>query len=190
VLDYLARRADSLILSFFFDFNDIAKQTLEGMLRSLAFQLYQGGIDSAFHLDALFQAHHNGNDQPTTKALWDAVLKMLSVERKVYIVLDALDESQTRNDVVEWIKDVVSRPDLVHIQLLFTGRPESEFCRHIPTLIGEQNCLPIDKHAVNLDIQSWVTTQLSQRRDFTEKPLSQNLLEEIRKKVGDGAEGM
>ena len=190
VLDYLARRADSLILCFFFDFNDIAKQTLEGMLRSLAFQLYKGGVDSAFHLDALFQAHQNGNDQPTTKAFWDVVLNMLVVERKVYIVLDALDESKTRNDVVEWIKDVVSRPELVHVQLLFTGRPESEFCRHIPPLIGEQNCLAFDEHAVNHDIRSWVKAQLSQRGDFTAKRLPQDLLEEILVKVGDGADGM
>jgi hypothetical protein len=32
--------------------------------------------------------------------------------------------------------------------------------------------------------------QLSQRRDFTEKSLSPDLLKEIRMKVGDGADGM
>ncbi|KAJ5776749.1 NACHT nucleoside triphosphatase [Penicillium nucicola] len=190
VLDYLTKGTDGLILSFFFDFNDIAKQTLEGLLRSLAFQLYQGGVDSAIHLDALLQAHQNGKDQPTTKALWVVVLKMLIAQRKVYIVLDALDESKTRIDAIEWIKDVVSRPELAHVQLLLTGRPESEFLRHIPPLIGNENCQPLDQSAVNSDIRSWVTAQLSQRRDFTEKPLSQDLLEEIRRKVGDGADGM
>ncbi|KAJ5865432.1 NACHT nucleoside triphosphatase [Penicillium soppii] len=190
VLDYLAQRTDGLILSFFFDFNDIAKQTLEGVLRSLACQLYQGGIDSTIHLDALLQAHQNGKDQPTTKALWVMVLKMLIAQRKVYIVLDALDESKTRIDAIEWIKDVVSGPELAYVQLLLTGRPEFEFLRHIPPLIGNENCQPLDQSAVNSDIRSWVTAQLSQRRDFTEKPLSQDLLEEIQRKVGDGADGI
>lgn len=190
VLDHLAKRDDNLILSFFFDFSDVAKQTLEGMLRSLAFQLYDGGVDSANHLDALFQTHRNGSDEPRTKELWSVVFKMLEVQRKVYIVLDALDESKTRDAVLGWIKDMVSRPELVHVQLLLTGRPESEFLRDIPPLIGKQNCLGLDKQAVNSDIRSWVTSQLSQRRDFTQKPLSKNLLEEIRKKVGDGADGM
>ncbi|KAJ5320677.1 NACHT nucleoside triphosphatase [Penicillium antarcticum] len=190
VLDYLAKGNDGLILSFFFDFNDVAKQTLEGMLHSLAFQLYHGGVDSATHLDASFQAYRNGNDQPTTKVLWGVVLKMLVAQRKVSIVLDALDESETRDGVLEWIKDMVSRPELGHVQLLLTGRPESEFLRDIPPLIGKQNSLALDKQAVNSDIRSWVTAQLSQRRDFTEKPLSQKLLGEIRKKVGDGADGM
>jgi hypothetical protein len=190
VLDHLAIGNDRLILSFFFDFSDTTKQTLDGMLRSLAFKHCQGGHGSVIHLDALFQAHRNGSDQPGIKALSDVVFRMLIVQKKVSIVLDALDESKTRADVLMWIKDVVSRPDLGHIQLLCTSRPESEFLRDIPPLIGEQNCLPVDKQAVNADIRSWVTAQLSQRRDFQEKRLSPDLLERIRKKVGDGADGM
>lgn len=190
VLDHLTKENDSLTLSFFFDFNDIAKQSLDGMLRSLAFQLYHDGVDSAYHLDASLQTHHNGSDQPTTKALWNVVFKMLEAKRKVFIVLDALDESKTRLDVLEWVKDYVSRPELVHIQLLFTSRPELEFVRDIPTLIGGESCLPLDRQAVNSDIRLWVSSQLSQRRDFTEKALSRDLIEKIRIRVGEGADGM
>ncbi|KAL4970913.1 ankyrin repeat-containing domain protein [Aspergillus stella-maris] len=190
VLDYLAKGKDSLVLSFFFDFGDTTKQTLNGMLRSLAFQIYQSGVDSAVNLDMLFHAHQTGSSQPATKALLDIVHKMLAVQSKIYIVLDALDESTTRDDIIIWIKDVVSQPDLVHVQLLCTSRPESEFLRHIPSLVREQNCLPLDTQAVDSDIRSWVTAQLSQRHDFTEKSLSQDLVKEIQKKVGDGADGM
>ncbi|CAG8263195.1 unnamed protein product [Penicillium salamii] len=190
VLDHLAKGNDGVTLSFFFDFSDTSKQTLDGMLRSLACQLYQGGFGSEIHLDALFQAHRNGSDQPTTKALLITVFKMLLVQKKVSIVLDALDESKERDNVLQWIEDVISRPELAHVQMLYTSRPESEFLRLIPPLIGEQNCIPLNKQAINSDIQSWVTAQLSQRRDFTEKPLSQDLLEEIRKKVSDRADGM
>lgn len=190
MLDYLAKGSDGLILIFFFDFSDSTKQTWDGMLRSFAFQLYQGEVGSAAHLDTLFKAHQDGSSQPTTKALSDIVFKMLLIDRKVSIVLDALDESKTRNDVLMWIKEVISRPELSHIQLLYTSRPESEFQRYIPPLIGEDNCLSLGKQAINSDIRSWVTAQLSQRRDFTENHLSQDILERIRIKVGDGADGM
>ncbi|KAJ5740916.1 Pfs NACHT and Ankyrin domain protein [Penicillium malachiteum] len=190
VIDHLAEENNSLILSFFFDFNDVAKQTLDGMLRSLAFQLYHGGVGSAHHLDALFQAHRNGSDQPATKALWGIVFRMLEEKRKLSIILDALDESKTRDDVLEWIKGIVSGPDLDHVQLLLTSRPELEFVRDIPLLIGRESCLPLDTQAVNSDIRSWVSAQLIQRRDFTEKALSQHILEEIQRQVGDGADGM
>jgi hypothetical protein len=190
VLDYLARANDGLILSFFFDFGDRTKQTSDGMLRSLAFQLYQGGNGSVVHLDTLYQSHRDGSDQPTTKALLDSVHKMLAVQSKIYIILDALDESTTRDEIILYIKDIVSQPKSIHVQLLCTSRLETEFLRHIPTIIGEQNCLTLDRHAVDSDIRLWVTAQLSERRDFTERSLSQELIKEIQEKVGDGAEGM
>jgi hypothetical protein len=190
VLDHLAKGNVGPILNFFFDFSDNKKQTYDSMLRSLAFQLYQGGFDSASHLDASFQAHQNGKDQPKTEALWVTLFKMLGVQKRVSIVLDALDESTSRDNVLKWIEDIMSRPEMAHVQLLYTSRPESEFLRRIPILIGEEGCLPLDKQAVDSDIRSWVSAQLSQRGDFTEKPLSQGLLEEIRKKVGGAAGGM
>lgn len=190
VLDHLVRGNDGPILSFFFDFSDTTKQTLDGMLRSLAFQLYQGGFGSEIHLDALYQEHQNGSKQPAVKALSAIVFKMLVVQRKVSIVLDALDESKTRDEVLLWIKDVVSRPELIHVQLLYTSRPESEFLRHIPSLIGKQNCLALDKQSINADIQSYVSAQLLERRVFLDKHLSPDIFDQIQKKVGNGADGM
>jgi hypothetical protein len=166
VLDHLAKGNDRLILSFFFDFSDTTKQTLDGMLRSLAFQLYQGGAGSAGLLDASFQAHQDGRKQPTTKTLEDVVYKMLAVQKNVSIVLDALDESTTRGELLLWMNDVVSRSDLGDVQLICTGRPEPEFVRDIPSLIGEGNCLALDKESVDHDIRSYVAAQLLQRRDF------------------------
>ncbi|KAJ6041410.1 uncharacterized protein N7446_010700 [Penicillium canescens] len=37
VLDHVAKETNGLIISFFFDFSNSAKQTLDSMLRSLAF---------------------------------------------------------------------------------------------------------------------------------------------------------
>ncbi|KAH0595471.1 hypothetical protein MHUMG1_06646 [Metarhizium humberi] len=190
VLDHLMKGNDRLILSFFFDFSDNTKQTLDGMLRSLASQLYQGGAGSAGLLDASLQAHQDGRDQPATTTLEDVVCKMLAAQKKASIILDALDESTTRRKLLLWIKDIVSRPQLSDIQLICTARPETEFIREIPLLIGEENCLTLDKESVNADIRSYVAAQLSQRPDFRNKSLSPDLLEKIRIKVGDGADGM
>ncbi|KAK9438543.1 Pfs, NACHT and Ankyrin domain protein [Metarhizium brunneum] len=180
---HLTKGSDRLILSFFFDFSDTTKQTLDGMLRSLAFQLYQGGSGSAGLLDASFQAHQDGCDQPATKAFEDIVCRMLPVQKKSFIVLDALDESTTRDELRLRMKDVVSRPDLGHVQLICTGRPEPEFMRDIPSLIGEENCLALNKKSVNADIRSYVAAQLSQRPDFLDKRLSEDLLEGIQRKL-------
>ena len=190
VLDHLARGDHRFVLSFFFDFSDTTKQTLDGMLRSLAFQLYQHGARPTNLLDTSFQAHKSGRDQPATNALEDVVCKMLAVQQKGSIVLDALDESTTRGELLLWMNEVVDRPELGGIQLICTSRPEPEFMRGIPSLIGEGNCLALSKKSVDADIRSYVAAQLLQRRDFQDKCLSQDLLEGIQEKVGDGAHGM
>ncbi|OAA73114.1 Pfs, NACHT and Ankyrin domain protein [Cordyceps fumosorosea ARSEF 2679] len=190
VLDHLGKVSGGLVFSFFFNFDNRTKQTVDGMLRSLTFQLYQAGLGLADLLDASFQAHQDGKHQPTTKALEDVVFKMLAVSNKCFIVLDALDESTTQREVLLWMENVVSRQELGNVQLICTGRPESEFLRGIPRLFGQENCFALDKQAVNADIRSWVTVQLSQRADFQNKSLSEDVVERITKMVGDGADGM
>ena len=149
---------DSLILSLSFDFSHTTKQTLDGMLRSLAFQLYQGSVGSTGLLDISFQAHQDGRDQHLTRTLEDVVCKMFAVQKKGFIILDALDKSTTRVELLLWMKDVVSRPELGDVKLICTGRPEPEFIRHIPWSIGEQNCLALDKDSVNADIRSYLSS--------------------------------
>lgn len=190
VLDHLAKGGDRLILSFFFDFGDATKQTLDGMLRSLAFQLYQAEASSASLLDASFHAHYDGGGQPTTETLEDVVCRMLAAQKKICIVLDALDESTTRRELLRWMTEVAARPELGEVQLICTSRPEPEFMRHIPSLIGEESCLALDRESVNADIRSYVTAQLLQRQDFRDKCLSRDLVEVIQNKIGDGADGM
>ncbi|KAJ5692952.1 NACHT nucleoside triphosphatase [Penicillium macrosclerotiorum] len=176
VLDHLADRNDALILNFFFDFNDITKQSLDCMLRSFDFQLYLDRTSFAIHLDALSEAHQGGRNQPETKVLSKTVFRMLTTQRKTFIVLDALDESKKRDSVLQWIKDIDSQPEIDHVKLFYASRPEPEFLRHIPPLIRKQNCLTFDIQTVDSDIRLWVTALLSQRHNFTEKSLSQDLL--------------
>ncbi|KFA55656.1 hypothetical protein S40293_05290 [Stachybotrys chartarum IBT 40293] len=190
VLDHLANMTNKLLLSFYFDFGDVRKQTVDGMLRSLAFQMYQHGPTSRPHLDALFQGHNHGRAQQSTNSLSDVVYKMLIAQEKVIVVLDALDESTTRSELLRWISDIVSRPELHHIQLLCTSRPELELQRNLPGMIGQENCISINNQAVNTDIRAYVTAQLAARQDFKDKRLSEDLAELIRKMVGDGADGM
>jgi hypothetical protein len=109
VLDHLAKGSGRLILSFFFDFGDKVKKTVDGMLRSLVFQLYRGGTDSARVLGASFQKHQDCCNQPSIKALSDALFMILAAQEQVVIVLDALDESTSRDELLCWVKDTVSR---------------------------------------------------------------------------------
>ncbi|KAL8371295.1 hypothetical protein RB595_001230 [Gaeumannomyces hyphopodioides] len=189
VLDYLGELGGDAVLSFFFDFQDATKQTLHGMLRALAFQLHQRGIGST-ELDTLFRSHKDGEEQPTTKTLREAVRKLLGIQKGVFIVIDALDECTTRTELLSWIDETTSATEMRHIQLICAGRPEDEFVREIPISIGEQNCLRLDKNKINADIRSYVVERLDKSPEFAKWALHPTVLDNIRETIGKKSDGM
>ncbi|KAH7230930.1 hypothetical protein BKA59DRAFT_321290 [Fusarium tricinctum] len=186
ILDHLLQIDTYTTIAFFFDFNDSKKQKLEDLLRSLAVQLYYTGTEAARRLDSLFASHGDGRRQPDTTALSACVDTMVQITERVVIVLDALDECTTRGELLYWINNIASS----NAQLIVTGRPEADFQREIPRSFDERNCVLLDKQAVNADIRSYVNATLQQKPDFVNKKLSQDLLNEIRNKIGDRADGM
>ncbi|KAK2926843.1 P-loop containing nucleoside triphosphate hydrolase [Fusarium oxysporum f. sp. vasinfectum] len=190
ILDYLIHIDDHITLDFFFDFSDTMKQTVDGMLRSLVFQLYKLGIDSSRELDGLFQSHRDGRDQPATKTFLGCLHTMMRVPRKIFLLLDGLDESTTRVELLKWMKDVISTPELDHVRLIATGRPEAEFQRQIPHLVGKSNCLLLDKAAINADIRSYVMARLEQSPEFAKWASFPSVLNQIRNEIGGKPDGM
>ncbi|RYC80815.1 hypothetical protein BFJ63_vAg16300 [Fusarium oxysporum f. sp. narcissi] len=186
ILDHLLQLDTYTTLAFFFDFNDARKQKLEDLLRSLAIQLYHTGNEAARRLDSLFTSHDDGRRQPDTNALSACVDTMIQIAGKVFVIIDALDECTAREELVQWLKHLVSRK----AQLIVTGRPEIEFQSAIPQSFDKLNCVQLDKNVVNGDIRSYVEATLEQKPDFVDKKLSPSILEEIRDKIGDGADGM
>ncbi|KAE9567466.1 hypothetical protein CGMCC3_g16399 [Colletotrichum fructicola] len=190
ILDHLEQTGAHLTLRFFFDFNDIRKQKLEDLLRSLAFQLYHASAEAAKQLDNLFISSDKGRRQPDVSALSACVESMLQSSPKVAVILDALDECTMRRELIYWIGGLSSSSNTSSIKLIVTGRPEAEFQRELPRLFGENNCKLLKKKAVNADIRSYVDHELNQRPDFKGKEIPHDLLGQIRSRVGDGAEGM
>ncbi|EXL65189.1 hypothetical protein FOPG_18575 [Fusarium oxysporum f. sp. conglutinans race 2 54008] len=186
VLDDLLQIDTHTTLAFFFDFNDARKQKLENLLRSLAVQLYHTGNEAARRLDSLFTSHDDGRRQPDTNALSACVDTMIQITGKAFIIIDALDECTAREKLLQWLKDLASRK----AQLIVTGRPEVEFQSAIPRSFGKRNCVQLDKNVVNGDIRSYVESTLEQKPDFVDKKLSPSILEEMRDKIGNGADGM
>ncbi|KAL8340704.1 hypothetical protein RB601_006684 [Gaeumannomyces tritici] len=190
VLEHLTDTAvdGRLVLKFFFDFRDTKKQTLDAMLRSLVFQTYRWQLTCVGHSAAAVPAF---GDQPTEKQLQETFCRMLVAQREVFIVLDALDESTTgKGMLLSWIKDLRVRTELQHVRLIFTSRPEPEFEQSMPDLIGEENCVPLNKTKVNADIRSYIAAKLTGPTDFVIGRLPEHLVDSITREVGDRADGM
>jgi hypothetical protein len=142
---------DRILLYFYFDFTDKNKQTLEDMLRSLVSQLYQGCPDAREPLDQL----RASSQYLSRDSLRDTLLAMLDKVNNVNIVLDALDESTTRSDLLAWIRSVLEA-DPIACRIAVTSRREEDIDSAFQRWIGPGNIVSIQRDVVDDDIKAYV----------------------------------
>ncbi|KAJ5531400.1 hypothetical protein N7527_004793 [Penicillium freii] len=129
ILDHIKQTKVSATLNFFFDFTDTRKQKVDDILRSLAFQLYCSQPESQQDLDTLFMSYDNRQRQLDNDSLSICLKGMMRAYKKLFIILDALDECSKRSELLVWMEKFI--PTLLYIQLIATSRPEGEIKRNL-----------------------------------------------------------
>lgn len=163
ILDHIAEINNTTVLYFFFDFTDAKKQRLDDMLCSLIFQLSCLRPDSRRTLDSLFSSHQDGRTQPDTDKLVLCLNTMIQDE-KILVLIDALDECSERPKLLSWLEDFI--PALANVQLLSVSRPEDDINSSLRNLIGDINCISLNKTSINDDIGLYVHTRLHMSQEF------------------------
>lgn len=155
IKDIESTRAAGLasIAYYYFDFKDTGKQDRRGLLSSLLTQLCMRSHPGYDILSNLYEAYDDGLRQPSEVDLIQCLKKVLALpgHGKVYMVVDALDESPNkpgipspREKVMQLIKQLVNlrHPD---IRVCVTSRPEVD----IRTVLE-----PLASHNVSLHDQA------------------------------------
>ena len=123
--------------------------------------------------------------EPTTASLIAALSITVRCFNRVYLVLDALDESSNRPNLLDVILQVAGDANFKKIRLLAFSRKETDIERaleHISTGISLQN------PRVDEDIRLYIQNQLCEDRKFSHWPKS--LRAEIETALVKGAKGM
>lgn len=181
--------ASSVVLYFFFDVRDIEKQTLDNLIRSLIGQLYSVCQGSQKQLDMLFSGKcQNGNKQPHLEDLITTFESMIrSTNNKIQIVVDALDECSTEDELLEWIK-ILSR--LTNVYLLITSRDEMALESRMRTWSEERDMISIQRDVTDDDILRYVQHMLFTADGFKKWSSRRDVLEKIEKGLMQNANGM
>jgi ribonuclease D len=137
---------------YYFDFKDTGKQDRRGLLSSLIIQLCTQSPHRYDILSSLYEKHKNGSRQPSEVDLIQCLKDVLALpdlpgHGRVYLIVDALDESPNRpgipsprEKVLQLMKDLVGlrHPDT---RVCITSRPEVD----IRTLLE-----PLASHTLSL----------------------------------------
>ena len=120
-----------LIGYYYFDYKDVRKRDIRGLLSSILDQL-SSDCDRCW--DVLSRLHTKCRDQPSENALTQCLKDMLNLpgQLPVYIILDALDECPNTTDspsarekVLNLVKDLVESQH-PNLYLCITSRPEQD----------------------------------------------------------------
>lgn len=177
------------IAYFFFDFNDVQKQSAELMVRSLISQLLRQCVAVPTSLGALFSTCEHGQRHPSLDALLEVLQQMMREFPHVYIVLDALDECSERAELIK-ILETISAWQLQNSHILLASRRERDIESSLEKFIDQQNFVDLQSEVVDGDIQKYVQQRLSDDGRLSRWGKDPALRQDIEAALMKGAQGM
>jgi Cdc6-like AAA superfamily ATPase len=194
VIEHLSRskHPSSALLYYYFDFTVVEKQNFDNAVRTLIGQIYNQMPSLQGFLDALYASCESGKRQPSDDALRRILQTMIQQAGEVWIVLDALDECQRREEfpdvgLLSWIKDLHKCHSNIH--LLVTSRPEQDIKRAIERWAGSENIIQVQSDLVESDIQDYIHARVrgdGELKRWQSRPNVQSEIEATLIKKADG----
>lgn len=127
----------------------------------------------------------NGQQQPTYQAL-SAVFLQMTKDIDIQIVIDALDECNTRSRLLSWMESLAAQKHN-GLRVLLTSRREESIEADLTRWLPPENLMDMDRESVNWDIRTQIRARLKNDRAFerwSSKPAVQEEIEtELTKKV-------
>ena len=186
----------AMMAYYYFDFRDVKKQDLYGLLSSLILQL-SAESDSCFNiLSQLYSDHTRGMRKPDIDGLKNCMKDMLSLPRQapIYIIIDALDECPilsgtptAREEVLVLIEELVDLK-LQNVHLCVASRPEMDIRVVLEPLTTTLNISLHDESGQREDIIKYIKSVVYSDRSMRRwKQEDQKLVIDT---LSDRADGM
>lgn len=185
----IVSRPGQVLLYFYFAFNDTNKQTLENMLRSLLNQLYQKLPQTREPLEELWESSGRGNQKSSRATLRTVLSAMLSKAIDASIVLDALDESTTRSDLLAWLRDAM-QVEPCTFRILVTARREEEIESALLRWMRPQDSISVRGSDVDGDIRNYISHTVHNSEELVRWRKMPEVQEEIKTRLLEKADGM
>ncbi|KAF4554160.1 Ankyrin repeat-containing protein 28 [Elsinoe fawcettii] len=181
------------ILYFFITFADASKQTLENLLRTLAWSLSPESSQAAGNMVELWASHDDGRRQPSLNTLRTFVTSSLAAAREMWIVIDALDERHVKDHastggILGWLRTISAWETNHHI--LVTSRNENDIrsaFTHWPCSISP---VPVQGSDVASDIVDYIDSRIKAHQGLQRWRDHPDVQKEIRSVLLGKATGM
>ncbi|EXJ68500.1 uncharacterized protein A1O5_08293 [Cladophialophora psammophila CBS 110553] len=162
------KEPDTIVSYFYFDFNDIEKQSSNKAIRSLLFQIATQATDIAHELELLYGRCSHGQQQPAEDVIHSLFRKVMDTPREKYIVLDALDECTDREGLLTFLRELIaSKPR--DLRVLATSRRERDIDDELSP-VADYNINILQSAVVDEDIRVYIRDRMATDKGLKKWP--------------------
>ena len=179
----------SLVAYHYFDVNGGDKRNLSQMLRSLLYQLSSQHPEARLLLQALYDDCDMGAKEPTARQLSEQFKKILDQVAEVTVIVDALDESGSPDEIVSWLKSLYET-DRNSLHLLVTSRKQGILDTAIDEWHKRDQLHAVQKKETNKDVANYIHGRLFGSDEFERWNSQEGLREHVKKAILRRAHGM
>ncbi|KIW90080.1 uncharacterized protein Z519_09511 [Cladophialophora bantiana CBS 173.52] len=152
-------KPDTIVSYFYFDFNDIEKQSSNKAIRSLLFQIATQATVIAHELELLYGRCSHRQRQPAEDVIHSLFRKAMDTPREKYIVLDALDECTDREGLLTFLRELIaSKPR--DLRALATSRRERDIDDELSP-VADYNINILQSAVVDEDIRVYIRDRMA-----------------------------
>ncbi|KAF2234467.1 hypothetical protein EV356DRAFT_151584 [Viridothelium virens] len=175
----------ALLVYFYFDFNAIRKQNVRDFLRSLLAQFIRPGQYLPRPIEDIYQRYKHQRYDLSTDDYFKTFLSVCAPYRKVYLVVDALDECAERDELLSIIEDLaIQRPS--SLSMLLISRQERDIEDSLKIIAN--STITIEAKAIEPDIRLYVSNELVRDKELRIFP--RYIRQEIQEALVSKADGM
>lgn len=131
----------------------------------------------------------DGEKQPQTEDLENILKALIESYEKSYIVLDALDECENREELFDFIEKAIKWKS-EKLNIVMTSRKLKDFEEFFDVELDQRSRLSIENEKVDEDIRSYVHGKLQSDRRFKRWQKQPKVQREIQSKLMEKSDGM
>lgn len=131
----------------------------------------------------------DGEKQPQTEDLENILKALIESHEKSYIVLDALDECENREELFDFIAKAIKWKS-EKLNIAMTSRKLKDFEEFFDAELDQRSRISIENEKVDEDIRSYVHGKLQSDRRFKRWQKQPKVQGEIQSKLMEKSDGM
>lgn len=172
---------------YYVTITDPQTQGFDTLLRSLIYQIGASTEITRKMAEKYYNNAGRGNREPYLDELYDLLKDLLTLQRSVFIIIDALDESKELDITLEFIETLVHW-NITGVHLLLSSRELPSVQHILPTLrpSAELFFMEVGNAQVKLDIERYLRKELERSRRMWSEKDKQRIIHDLVK----SSEGM